>query len=64
MNQKIKKIKPNFSTEVVNLSSDDESIANYVKKSKVISSNSWPRFLVIGSGDDKALKMLSPFAIQ
>ncbi|XP_041367054.1 uncharacterized protein LOC121381769 [Gigantopelta aegis] len=33
------------------------------KKSRVISSN-WPRFLVISSTDDGALKKLSPFAIQ
>ncbi|XP_041350995.1 uncharacterized protein LOC121369978 [Gigantopelta aegis] len=33
------------------------------KKSRVISSN-WPRFLVISSTDDRALKKLSPFAIQ
>ncbi|XP_041376818.1 uncharacterized protein LOC121389287 [Gigantopelta aegis] len=33
------------------------------KKSKVISSKTWPRFLVIGSSDDEALKTLSPFAI-
>ena len=34
------------------------------KKSKVSSSQSWPRFLVIGSSNEEALKKLSPFAVQ
>ena len=31
---------------------------------KTLTSNTWPRFLVIGSTNDEALKKLSPFAIQ
>ncbi|XP_041373429.1 polycystic kidney disease protein 1-like 2 [Gigantopelta aegis] len=48
------------------LSSDEESMKSKtsVKKSKVISSQNWPRFLVISSTDDGALNKLSPFAIQ
>ncbi|XP_041377291.1 uncharacterized protein LOC121389706 [Gigantopelta aegis] len=48
------------------LSSDEESMKSKtnVKKSKVISSQHWPRFLVISSTDDGALNKLSPFAIQ
>ncbi|XP_041369896.1 uncharacterized protein LOC121383865 [Gigantopelta aegis] len=45
-------------------SSDEESKSLNVKKSKVISLKTWPRFLVIGSSDEGALKKLSPFAIQ
>ena len=51
-------------TEVVYSSSDEESVTCNVKKSKVISLKAWPKFLLIGSADDEALKMLSPFAIQ
>ncbi|XP_041374774.1 uncharacterized protein LOC121387651 [Gigantopelta aegis] len=48
------------------LSSDEESMKSRtnVKKSKVIFSQNWPKFLVIGSTDDGALTKLSPFAIQ
>ncbi|XP_041347341.1 uncharacterized protein LOC121367293 [Gigantopelta aegis] len=48
------------------LSSDEESMKSKtsVKKSKVISSQNWPRFLVISSTDDGVLNKLSPFAIQ
>ena len=41
-------------TGVVDSSSDDESIAYNVKKSKVISLKAWPRFFIIGSADDQA----------
>ncbi|XP_041357812.1 uncharacterized protein LOC121374769 [Gigantopelta aegis] len=48
------------------LSSDEESMKSKtnVKKSKVISSQHWPRFLVISSTDDGTLNKLSPFAIE
>jgi len=45
-------------------SSDEESMAATLKKSRVISVTSWPRFLVISSNDDGALLKLSPFTIQ
>ena len=45
-------------------SSDEESTRVHFKKSKTLTSNTWPRFLVIGSSSDEALKKLSPFAIQ
>ena len=47
-------------------SSEEESMTNLniLKKSKVISGDTWPRFLVISSSDEGALKTLSPFAIQ
>ena len=51
-------------TKVVYYSSNEESITCNVKKTKVISLKTWPRFLVIGSSDDEALKTLSRFAIQ
>ena len=41
-----------------------EKCSNSVKKSKVISSKNWSRFLVISSIEDGALTKLSPFAIQ
>ena len=51
-------------TEVSNSSlSDEESTSSFQKgsnKSKMIASN-WPRFLVISSSDEEALKTLSPF---
>ena len=49
-------------TEVSDItSSDEESMSSNLKKTKTLSSKTWPRFLVIGS---LALKKLSPFAIQ
>ena len=52
-------------TEVSDLtSSDEESMSTNYKRTKTLSSKTWPRFLVIGSSNDKALKKLSPFAIQ
>ena len=54
-------------TDVSNISSSDEGsskYSNYVKKSKVISSKNWSRFLVISSIEDGALTKLFPFAIQ
>ena len=51
-------------TEVIDSSSDEELIRNYVKKSKVISLKAWTKFLVIGSADDETLNKLSPFPIQ
>ena len=45
-------------------SSDEESMSSNFKKTKTLSSKTWPRFLVIGSSNDEALKKLSPFAIQ
>ena len=42
-------------------SSDEESMSLSVKKSKTISSKTWPRFLVIGSSNDEALKKLSRY---
>jgi hypothetical protein len=53
-------------TEVADSSSSDEESMNSLtnKKTKVISNFAWPRFLVIGSSNDEALKKLSPFAIQ
>ena len=54
-------------TEVSDSSSSGEESTtwnNAVKKSKVVSSQSWSRFLVIGSSDERALKTLSPFAIH
>ena len=33
-------------------------------KSKYLISNTWPRFLVIGSTNDEALKNMAPIAIQ
>ena len=52
-------------TEVSDVSSsDEESMSVNLKRTKVVSSKSWPRFLVIGSSDDGALKKLSPFAIE
>ncbi|XP_041374116.1 uncharacterized protein LOC121387156 [Gigantopelta aegis] len=41
-----------------------ESTNLNVNKSKVISGKTWPRFLVIGSSVDGALRKLSPFAIE
>ena len=35
-----------------------------IKKTTTLSSKTWPRFFVIGSSNDEALKKLSPFAIQ
>ncbi|XP_041368572.1 uncharacterized protein LOC121382919 [Gigantopelta aegis] len=49
-------------TEVAD-SSSSRIIVNS-KKSKVITSESWPRFLVISSSVDGALSKLSPFAVQ
>ena len=51
-------------TEVGDFSSTDEESITYTKKTKVTTSNTWPRFLIISSTDDGALKKLSPFAIQ
>ena len=51
-------------TEVGDFSSSDEESITYTKKTKVTTSNTWPRFLIISSTDDGALKKLSPFAIQ
>ena len=51
-------------TEVGDFSSTDEESIKYTKKTKVTTSNTWPRFLIISSTDDGALKKLSPFAIQ
>ncbi|XP_041351247.1 uncharacterized protein LOC121370198 [Gigantopelta aegis] len=53
-------------TEVSDFSSSDEDskTSSNVKKSKVSTSGSWPRFLVISSTDDEPLQKLSPFAIQ
>ena len=45
-------------------SSDEEAMCLNIKKSKTLSSKTRSRFLVIGSSNDKALKKLSPFAIQ
>ena len=53
-------------TDVSDSSSSDEESrksSNSVKKSKVISSKNWSRFL-ISSIQDGALTKLSPFAIQ
>ena len=44
-------------------SSDEESMSTNYKKTKTLSSKTWPRFLVIGSSNDEAFKN-SPFAIQ
>ena len=45
-------------------SSDEESMIKSlnVKKSKRTSCKTWPRFLIIGSTDEGALRKLSPFA--
>ena len=55
-------------TEVSDSTSSDEesTITNVknIKKLKVASLQTWPRFLVIGSSDDESLRKLSPFAIQ
>ena len=53
-------------TEVSDSSSSDEEfmINTNKKKYRVTSGDTWPRFLVIESCDDGALKKLSPFAIQ
>ena len=53
-------------TEVADFSSsDEESKINITsKKTKIVTSESWPRFLVISSSVDGALGKLSPFAIQ
>ena len=47
-------------------SSDEESMVKAInaKKSKVTSFKTWPRFLIIGSTDEGALRKLSPFAIN
>ncbi|XP_041357871.1 uncharacterized protein LOC121374825 [Gigantopelta aegis] len=47
-------------------SSDEESMLSSltVKKSRVISLDIWPRFLVIESSNDGALQKLSPFAVE
>ena len=47
-------------------SSDDESMTKFQnsKKWNVVSSDSWPRFLIIASSDDGNMQKLSPFAIQ
>ena len=45
-------------------SSDRESMSLSLKKSKTLSSKTWPRFLVDGSSNDEVLKKLSPYAIQ
>ena len=52
-------------TEVAEASSSDEDSMNdsILKKTRVVS-DSWPRFLIIESPNDGALKALSPFAIQ
>ena len=42
----------------------EESMSVNFKESKTLCSKTWPRFLVIGSSSDDALKNLSPFAIQ
>ena len=46
------------------MSSDEESMSTNYKKTKTLSSKTWPRFLVIGWPNDEALKKLLPFAIQ
>ena len=52
-------------TEVSDFSSsDEESMKLNNKKTSVITSESWPRFLVVGSSVDGALIKLSPFDIQ
>ena len=52
-------------TEVSDFTSSDEMSSTLsVNKSKTLSSKTWPRFLVIGSSNNEALKKLSPFAIQ
>ena len=54
-------------TDVSDFSSSDEESrksSNSVKKSKVNSSKTWSRFLVISSIEDGALTKLSPFAIH
>ena len=47
-------------------SSDEESMIKSlnVKKSKITCCKTWPRFLIIGSTDEGALRKLSPFAID
>ena len=47
-------------------SSDEESMVKAInaKKSKVTSFKTWPRFLIIGSTNEGALRKLSPFAID
>ena len=47
-------------------SSDEESMIKSlnVKKSKITSCKTWPRFLIIGSTDEGALRKFSPFAID
>ena len=47
-------------------SSNEESVvkAMNAKKSIVTSFTTWPRFLIIGSTDEGALRKLSPFAIK
>ena len=54
-------------TEVLDSSVDEESMAFMQannKKSKVFGFSNWPRFFVISSNDEGALKKLSPFDIQ
>ena len=51
-------------TEVGDFSSSDEESITYTKKTKMTTSNTWPRFFIISSTDDGVLKKLSPFAIQ
>ena len=48
-------------------SSDDESMitnVNNIKMLKVVSLQTWPRFLIIGSSDNESLRKLSPFAVS
>ena len=50
-------------TEVSGLSSSDYEYTKTEKRSKV-TSNNWPRFLIISSTEDGAFTKLSPLAIQ